>query len=142
VAEAQSRRNQVRILLAEDNTVNQKVALAILRKIGYQADAVLTGREAIAALEAVHYDLVLMDCQMPEMDGFETAEAIRRMPDPTASVPIIALTANAMQGDREKCLAAGMNAYISKPVTAPDLAALIESLLFPTTASATQAQTK
>ena len=107
-----------RILLAEDNVTNQKVALGVLKKMGLQVDPVANGIEAIAALEMHHYDLVLMDVQMPEMDGLSATRIIR---DPRSAVfdhavPIIAMTANAMDSDREQCLAAGMNGYIVKPI--------------------------
>jgi PAS domain S-box-containing protein len=115
-----------RILLAEDNAINQLVAIKILKKMGYRADAVADGQEAIKALENIPYDLVLMDCQMPEMDGFEATRAIRKM---KIKIPIIALTASAMKGDRELCLAAGMNDYLSKPVRSADLAAVLERWL-------------
>ena len=113
------RRGAIRILLAEDNVTNQQVALGILGKLGLQADAVGNGAEAVAALETLAYDLVLMDVQMPEMDGFEATCHIR---DPLSAVrnheiPIIAMTAHAMQGDRQRCLDAGMNDYVTKPVS-------------------------
>jgi PAS domain S-box-containing protein len=129
IAEAQSRRSRVRILLAEDNPVNQRVAIAVLKKIGYQADAVRQGREALAALGARHYDLVLMDCQMPEMDGYEATREIRKLDGPTRDIPIIALTASAMESDRNECLAAGMNSHIAKPVSAGAIADVLERWL-------------
>jgi PAS domain S-box-containing protein len=120
-----------RILLAEDNITNQQVALAILQKFGCAADAVANGKEALASLRNISYDLVLMDCQMPEMNGYEAAACIR---DPRSGVrnpqvPIIAVTAHAMQGDREKCLAVGMNDYIAKPVQPSTLAAILDKWL-------------
>ena len=116
-----------RILLAEDTPTSQQVALSILRKLGFQADLVNNGEEALNALADRHYDLVLMDLQMPEMDGLEATRRIRNAGDRAydQKVPIIAMTAHAMQGDRERCLQAGMNDYISKPVSP---AALSEAL--------------
>jgi len=124
-------RHEARILLVEDNVVNQKFALLLLEKSGYRADAVGNGKEAVKALETDAYDLVLMDVQMPEMDGYEATEVIR---DPQSKVrnhdvPIIALTAHAMKGDRERCIEAGMDDYISKPIRAQNLAVVIERFL-------------
>ena len=127
------RKKRVRILLAEDNTTNQKVALHILRKFGYTADAVSNGREALDALRRLPYDLVLMDVQMPEMDGYLATKAIRRSGDRFGNIPIIAMTANAMKGDREKCLESGMNDYISKPVNPHNLIEKIQEWLEPVT---------
>ncbi len=116
----------LRILLAEDNLLNQKLALKILERMGYQADVAGTGREVVEAVQRQTYDVVLMDVQMPEMDGLEATRQIRqRWPNP-AGPRIIAMTANAMQGDREMCLAAGMDDYVSKPIQVTELQAALE----------------
>ncbi len=125
------RRGAMRILLAEDNLTNQQVALGMLKKLGLSADAVPNGVEAIRALELLAYDLVLMDVQMPEMDGLEATRKIRG-PHSTVQnpqIPIIAMTAHAMQGDKAKCLDAGMNDYIAKPITPQALAEALEKWL-------------
>jgi len=118
-----------RILLAEDNITNQHVALGILKKFGVRADAAADGEEVLAALAVAPYDLVLMDCQMPRMDGYEAARRIRRLEGALRDVPIVAMTANAMTGDRERCLEAGMNDYVSKPVSPGALAAVLKKWL-------------
>ena len=110
-----AKNHPLRILLAEDNAVNQKLALRVLEQMGYRADVASNGLEAVESVERQRYDLVLMDVQMPEMDGLDATRAIRRI-KPLQQPRIVAMTANAMQGDRELCIAAGMDDYISKPI--------------------------
>ncbi len=118
------------ILIAEDNHVNQRVAVLQLRQIGFTADVVSNGEEAVAAMRSTNYDLVLMDCQMPIMDGFEATREIRKAEIRTGHhIPIVAMTAHAMEGDREKCIAEGMDDYISKPVNPVVLSAILEKWL-------------
>jgi len=127
------RRGAVRILLAEDNITNQQVAVGILKKLGLRVDAVANGAEAVTALKTLPYDLVLMDMQMPEMDGIEATRAIRNPQSPVINhqVPIIAMTAHALHGDRERCLDAGMNDYLTKPVVPRALAEALRKWLPP-----------
>jgi two-component system sensor histidine kinase/response regulator len=128
---SEARRHSIRILLAEDNPINQKMALHILQKLGYKADTVANGKDAIKALEQTVYDLVFMDVQMPEMDGFEATAIIR---DPQSQVknhrvPIIALTAHAMKEDKQRCMDGGMDGYVSKPIQPQALVDAIEKQL-------------
>jgi CheY-like chemotaxis protein len=119
----------LRILLAEDSHVNQRLAIGLLTKRGHHVSVANDGREAIHLYESRRFDLVLMDVQMPEMDGFQATRAIRQHDRGCGRyTPIIALTAHAMKGDRERCLEAGMDAYVSKPVRAGDLYATIEKV--------------
>jgi signal transduction histidine kinase/CheY-like chemotaxis protein len=131
-SEPNSKVETVRILLAEDNSANQIVALGLLKKLNYTANAVADGLEVLRSLEQISYGIILMDCQMSEMDGYEATRVIRSreksldQPCPWKSpVYIIAITANAMQDDREKCLAVGMDDYLSKPIRAPELKAAL-----------------
>ena len=120
-------RHPLRILLAEDNVVNQKLALRLLQQMGYRADVASNGIEAIECCARQPYDVVLMDVQMPEMDGLEaTRRIVARWPSPAQRPRIVAMTANAMQGDREECLAAGMDDYVTKPIRVD---ALVQALL-------------
>ena len=124
-------RHPLRILLADDNVINQQVALQLLEHMGYRVDAVANGFEVIEALERQPYDVVLMDVQMPEMDGLEAARRIRQSFDRDRQPYIVAITANAMREDRDHCLAAGMNDYLSKPMRVPDLVRCLRAAASP-----------
>jgi CheY-like chemotaxis protein len=115
----------IRVLVAEDNVINQKVAVRMLERLGLRADVAANGRETVRMFELLPYDLVFMDCQMPEMDGYEAAQEIRRRERPDRHVAIIAMTADAMAGCRERCLEAGMDDFVGKPVA---MEALFEAL--------------
>jgi CheY-like chemotaxis protein/anti-sigma regulatory factor (Ser/Thr protein kinase) len=120
-------KRKLHVLLAEDNAVNQRLAMRLLEKHGHRVTLTTNGREALAALEQENFDVVLMDVQMPEMDGFEATSAIRVREQRTGRhLPIIAMTAHAMRGDQERCLAAGMDGYIPKPIRVQELIALLE----------------
>jgi CheY-like chemotaxis protein len=125
-----AKRLPFKILVAEDNVINQKVTLRILKQFGYGADLVTDGKQALEAMERKKYDLVFMDVQMPEMDGLETARHICARFSPSERPYIVALTANALKEDRECCLAAGMDEYLSKPVHAEKIQSIIERAAF------------
>jgi CheY-like chemotaxis protein len=114
-----------RLLLAEDNAINQKVAVAMLSSAGYRVDTVSNGAQAVAAVAVRPYDLILMDCQMPELNGYEATAAIRAGEGSGRRIPIIAMTAGAREEDKERCLAEGMDSYLAKPVKKDSLLALV-----------------
>jgi len=114
----------LRVLVVEDSVVNQKLAVAMLHKLGHEVVIANHGKEALAAIEAHSFDLVLMDIQMPEMDGYEAVRRLRQV-EVDGRLPVVALTANAMRGDRDACLEAGMDAYLSKPIRLQRLADVI-----------------
>jgi CheY-like chemotaxis protein len=117
--------------VVEDNAVNQKVALRQLARLGVEAEVAVNGREAVAMLDEVSYDLVLMDCQMPDMNGYEATAAIRQGSGPNQSVPIVAMTADVVTSGRQRSLEAGMSDYMSKPIELEDLARILRTWLRP-----------
>ncbi len=125
-AEAKRRWDGTRVLVVEDNIVNQKVAGMILHSFGCRVEVAANGREALRSIEALPFDIIFMDCEMPEMDGFEATAEIRLRPDAKRSLPIVAVTARATRGDRERCLQSGMDDYMSKPVKSEDFQAALE----------------
>jgi PAS domain S-box-containing protein len=129
IAAIKSKRGKYKILLAEDNFINQKVCLRILNEAGFNADAVVNGFEAIEAVKKHSYNLILMDVQMPECDGFKATKEIRKLGTSYEKLPIFAITAHALIGDRERCLEAGMNDYISKPIISDNLIMMIDNRL-------------
>jgi PAS domain S-box-containing protein len=123
------KRKGFKILLAEDNLINQKVAIRTLNSAGYDVDAVMNGEQAVRAHTQHHYDLILMDVQMPDVDGFAATKMIRALPEPKNKIPIIAITAHALIGDRERCIEAGMDEYVAKPMVAREIIRLIDHFL-------------
>ncbi len=124
-----SSKKELRVLLTEDNAVNQKLALRLLQKRGHRVSLAADGRHAVAAVQHENFDVVLMDVQTPQMDGFEATAAIRAQEESSGRhLTIIAMTAHAMQGDRERCLAAGMDGYLAKPIKPQELYDVLESL--------------
>ena len=116
--------------MAEDNLINQKLIVRLLEKRGYAVSVAIDGRAALAALANQRFDVVFMDVQMPDMDGFEATAAIRQQEELTGDhVPIVAMTAHALKGDQERCLAAGMDAYVSKPIRQEELYSVIDRML-------------
>jgi len=124
-SEETPQKEKPRILVVEDNVVNQKVAIGQLRHLGYEAEVVGSGAEAIDAIRRRSYDLILLDCQMPDIDGYDVARSIRMMGSETRRIPIVAMTAHVMEGEREKCLAAGMDDYLAKPVSTQRLSTVL-----------------
>ena len=120
-----------RVLIVEDNPINQRVAVILVSKLGFIADVAADGSEALDMVREQDYTLILMDCQMPVMDGFEATRAIRALETPVAQVPIIAVTANVMEGQRDKCLAAGMNDYLPKPINKEVLGKTVDKWIPP-----------
>jgi len=116
---------QGRVLLVEDNIVNQKLAAHLLRKFGCNVDVAANGAEAVRMWKQLPYDAIFMDCQMPEMDGYEATAEIRKAEPEKTRIPIVAMTAHAMTGDRDGCLAAGMDDYVSKPISLVELRAVL-----------------
>jgi len=126
---AENQKKKIKILLAEDNKINQKVALATLGKLGYNVDLVNNGNEVLSALKKNHYHIILMDCQMPEMDGFTATQEIRKLESEIRKIPIVAMTAHAMKGDKDKCIEAGMDDYLTKPVKPKNLSDMLQKWL-------------
>jgi len=123
-------KHRFKILLAEDNPVNQRLAVRMLQKMGHIVSVAHNGRQALQAVEDEQFDLVLMDIQMPELDGLESTAAIREKEKPSGKhIPIIAMTAHAMTGDRERCLQAGMDGYVSKPINVNELSETMAHLM-------------
>jgi CheY-like chemotaxis protein len=123
------------VLVAEDNAINQLLTRKLLEKLGYRTDQVVNGKQAVEASARTHYAAILMDCQMPEMDGYEATAAIRRREAGGPHLPIIALTAHAMTGDREKALRAGMDDYVSKPMSLDLLKCVLQRWITPAVAA-------
>ena len=122
---------ETRVLIVEDNLVNQKVAQRMVEKLGYEADVVENGRLAVDAVEGGDYGLVLMDCQMPVMDGYEATVEIRRRENPDNRLPIVALTAHVLDNNRQQCLDVGMDDFVTKPVTGNRLKEVLDRFLNP-----------
>ena len=127
--EAPSLAKRPLVLVAEDNPINQKIAVRMLEKLGCDVEVADNGRAALGRISGSLYDMVFMDCQMPEMDGYEATGALRASGTANAKIVIVAMTANAMTGDREKCLEAGMNDYVTKPVKLDALARILDKWL-------------
>ena len=125
-----SDKSDIKVLIVEDNEVNQLVLKSFVKKMGFQSDSAMNGQEAVDLISKQNYSIILMDCQMPVMDGFDATKAIRKILGWNNRIPIIAVTANAMEGDRDRCLQSGMDDYLKKPVSMDRLRTSMEKLLF------------